>query len=113
MPLRRSKFGNVKSEYKGILYHSKAEVNYARGLDLRIFAKDIKGWQRQIPIKLVVNGIKICTYNLDFEITHLDDSKELIEVKGHQTAVWKLKKKLFEASYLAQNPNIKYTIIYV
>ena len=74
-------------------------------------AKDIKSWKRQIPIELKVNGKKICVYRCDFEITHLNGKRELIEIKGKETDVWKLKKKLLNAVYLEKNPKVEFTIL--
>ncbi|HCU01448.1 TPA: hypothetical protein DIC62_01455 [Candidatus Nomurabacteria bacterium] len=106
-----NKYGNSKTVYNTITYDSKLEANYARELDLRLMAKDIKSWKRQIPIELKVNGKKICVYRCDFEITHLNGKRELIEIKGKETDVWKLKKKLLNAVYLEKNPKVEFTIL--
>ena len=86
---------------------SKKEAQYAYELDLRVKAKDIKSWERQVKIDICVNGIHICNYYMDFVITHNDGSEEYVEVKGFATDVWILKAKLFRATY----PDRKYTVI--
>jgi len=48
---------------------------------------------------------------MDFEITHNDGSLELLEVKGYETDVWRLKWKLLHALYAASHPEIKISII--
>lgn len=106
----RSKFGNVKSEHNGIQYHSKRECGYAAELDLRLKAKDIKSWERQIKISLDVNGYHIANYFIDFVIHHNDGIKEYVEVKGFETETWKLKWKLFESLY-SGDPMVKLTIV--
>lgn len=106
-----SKYGAKSTQYEGITYHSKMEAAYAQELDLRLYAKDIKSWERQIPIELKVNGFKICTYYVDFLIHHNNGDKELIEVKGFETEVWRLKRKLLEAVYLVENPEYSYTVV--
>jgi hypothetical protein len=58
-----------------------------------------------------VNGEKVCTYIVDFNVTAIDGSVELIEVKGWWTDVAKLKVKLFRATFLTENPSIKFTIL--
>ena len=88
---KQSKYGNVAKEYNGITFHSKKEAAYAQELDLRIKAKDIKSWERQIKISLDVNGYHIANYYIDFVITHNDKTKEYVEVKGFETDVWKMK----------------------
>jgi hypothetical protein len=108
---RYNKFNNHTSVYNNNYYDSIKEADYAQELDLRVRAKDIKSWRRQIPIELKVGEYKICTYILDFEITHNDKTIEFIEIKGFETAIWRLKKKLFEAIYLPVHKNTRYTVI--
>lgn len=105
--VRGSKMGNHPTEYGGVKYHSKREADYAAELDLRTRGKDIGGWERQVRIPLIVEGKMIADYVIDFVIQHKDGPLEYVEVKGHETAVWKLKWKLFEALY----PDLKKTII--
>ena len=93
--------------YNGVLYHSKAEAEKAAELDLLVRFNVIKGWARQVRIPLHVNGVVICHLVADFELRHQDGSVELIEVKGHETDVYKLKRKMFAAEY----PDRKYTVV--
>ena len=99
-----------KQEYGGFRYDSGFEASYAMELDLRIKAKDIKSYQRQINIPLVVNNYLVCTYRIDFVITHNDDSVEYVETKGMHTDTWRNKWKLFEALY-CDLPDVKLTIV--
>ena len=74
-----------------------------RDLDLMRHAqgKDrAASWDRQPPIKLTVIGVLICTYKPDFFVRYADGRKELVEVKGYWTREAKLKRKLFEATWL-------------
>lgn len=73
-------------------------------------AKIIQKWERQIKFPLIVNGDKIATYICDFRVIWNSGKEELIEVKGMWTPVAKLKLKLFQALYLKEHPEIKYTI---
>jgi len=88
--------------YNGVVYASKAEAVYASELDLRVKAREIKGWVRQRKFVLDVNGKHICNYIIDFEVFFMNGEFEFIEVKGHETPEWKLKFKLFEALYPAE-----------
>ena len=106
-----NKYKAKKESYNGIVYHSKREAEFAIELDWRLKAKDIKSWERQIKIDIQVNNVHICNHFIDFEITHKDDSIELIEVKGFETDVWILKRKLLEATFLRENPQITYTVV--
>lgn len=108
---RGSKYGAKSTVYDGIAYHSKKEAGYAAELDLRKKGGDIKDWKRQVRISLDVNGHHICNYYVDFEIEHNNGDRELVEVKGFQTEIFRLKRKLFEATYLKDNPEVAYTMI--
>lgn len=106
-----NKFGAVKTEYNGRVYHSKRESEFARGLDLRLQAHDILDWEPQVAIRLDVNGQHITKYVMDFVVTHLDGHVELVEVKGFESAVWKLKAKLLKAIYLPEHPTTVFTVV--
>lgn len=99
-----------KQEYNGFRYDSGFEASYAAELDLRIKAKDIKSYDRQVNLDLVVNGYRVCQYRIDFVIHHNDGNIEYVETKGYQTDVWKLKWKLFEALW-TDKPGVKLTIV--
>lgn len=96
-----SKYGNVRTEYNGRMYHSGKEADYARYLDAMRRAKTGKDRvarvEPQVPFKIRVGGQLICTYYLDFRVTYADGRIEHIDVKGVRTDVYKLKKKLMKA----------------
>jgi len=77
---------------------------HARGKD------KVDSWERQIPIKLTVNGQLICTYKVDFLVRYTDGRREMVEVKGYWTPEAKLKLKLFRATFLLDHPEINYVI---
>ncbi len=43
--------------------------------------------------------IFVCTYEADFVVTEKDGTLRVYDAKGHRTAMYILKKKLFEANY--------------
>lgn len=104
---RKSKYRAQRAEYKGRIYDSKFEAKYAQQLDMQKLAGDIISWERQVAVNLVVNGIHIAKYVIDFLIEHKDGKKEYVEIKGFKTRDWKLKCKLFKALY----PDYWYTIV--
>ena len=106
-----NKYNNTKQNYNGNRYDSKKESSYAEQLDLRIKAKDIKGYDRQFKLELKVNGYKICSWKIDFRIIHNDDSFEFVEVKGFETYDYIIKRKLFEALMDEMYPGSVLTII--
>jgi hypothetical protein len=89
--------GNAPTEYGGRTYHSKLEADYARELDMRIMAKDVKEWKPQVRLDLRVNGEHVTFYAMDFVVTHPDGQIELVEVKGREENLWFNKWKLTKA----------------
>lgn len=106
-----SKYHASSTEYNGRVYHSKFEAQYARDLDLMIKAKKVIEWTPQVKISLDVNGYHICNYICDFKVIMKDGSIQLHEVKGFETDMFRMKRKLLEATYLIEHPEIKYIII--
>jgi hypothetical protein len=104
---KRSKYGNVKTEYSGYKYDSKAEALYAQHLDLRIRAGEVEKWDRQVVVHLDIGKVKICKYIADFVVTLKDGSVEWIDVKGVKTSVFQIKHKLLKAL----RPDIKLILI--
>lgn len=98
-----------KTTYNNYQYDSKFEANYAQELDLRKKAGDIKDWERQKTLELVVNGFIVCTYRVDFVVYHNDGTIEYVETKGWWSPYAKLKFKLFEA--LFDKPGVKITVV--
>lgn len=106
-----AKMGNTPRQHGGHTYHSNFEARYAQELDLRKSAGEIKDWHRQVKVSLDVNGLHISNYYVDFVVIHNDSSEEYVEVKGFVTEVFRLKRLLFEATFLHDNPGIKYTVV--
>ena len=97
--LTGSKYGNMPSQYKGRLYHSKKEAEYAIILDDMVKHKEITSWTPQVTLKLDVNVKHICNYIADFLVTKNKKYKEIREVKGFFTPISKLKWRLAQALY--------------
>lgn len=98
---RAHKFNASKKRYGDTIYDSKKEADYAARLDMLKKAADPKErvlrWERQIRVPLVVAGKLIANWYADFEVKFADGRVEIHEVKGYDTEVWRLKRKLFEA----------------
>ena len=73
-------------------YASKREATYAAELALLKQAGQVAWWLEQVPVKLP-GGIK---YVADFLVCMADGRTRMVEVKGMQTAAWKLKLRLLE-----------------
>lgn len=78
---------------------SKFEAGKAQELELMKKAGEIKDFEEQKVLELIVNDYIVCTYKIDFVVYHNDGTTEYIEMKGYATDTWKLKWKLFEALY--------------
>jgi len=107
MYFQKTRWTNArKQEYNGFRYDSGFEAAYAMELDQRLKNKEIKSYERQVNLDLVVNNFIVCQYRIDFIIYHLDGTLEYVETKGYPTDTWKLKWKLFEALYSIDPNNI-------
>ena len=76
-------------------------------MDALLKAKRIRGWSGQAKVELVVCGAKVCRMVPDFLVEHKDGRFEYVEVKGMETAVYKIKVKLFRALF----PEAWYTVV--
>jgi hypothetical protein len=92
-------------------FDSRFEKSYADELALRKRAGDIKDYQCQVKIPLIVNGYVVADYFCDFKVIHNDGTIEYVETKGRPGEVWKFKWKLLEAM-TANDPDIKLTVVY-
>jgi hypothetical protein len=108
---RRGKYNAKSTWYNGYIYASKREAGYAAELDLRIKAKEVERWERQVKISLDIGDYHICNYYVDFKVYLTNGDIELVEVKGMETEVWRLKRKLLEAVYLPAHPEEKYVVV--
>jgi hypothetical protein len=102
-----SKYGNIPSQYKGRLYHSKKEAEYAMILDDMVKHREILKWIPQFTLKLDVSKKHICNYIADFKVYKGVDSVEIHETKGYFTDTAKLKWRLAQALY----PQYKFILI--
>ena len=94
--VRQDAAGKLARTYRGVLYDSAAEARYAAQLDTD---PTVIGWTRQNRYYLMVNGKSVGALVMDFEVKYTDGTYASVDVKGVETTVWKLKRKLFEAIY--------------
>jgi hypothetical protein len=98
MTEKRSKYGAIKTEVDGYIFHSRKEAARYQELKLLEMAGEIQNLTLQPPYPCFVGGKLICTYVADF--SYRDRASFRVEdVKGYKTDVYKLKKKLVEAIY--------------
>ena len=98
----RSKYGNRKVEYAGYTFDSQAEYRRYQQLLLLERAGEIRNLEvhpsylLQPAFKAQGRAERAIEYRADFEYFDVADEVVVVEeVKGAETAVWKLKRKLF------------------
>ncbi len=104
-PNRRSKYNNQKTVVDGIQFDSIKEAEYYCKLKILKKAGEIKDFGLQPRFELQPafekNGKKFrpITYVADFVIVNNDGTTDVVDVKGFETQVFKIKRKLFEYKY--------------
>lgn len=94
------KYGAIPTIYLGHRYASKKEAAYARDLELRRTAGDVKFWEPHVTFSLDVGTTHVCNYIADFRFCLRDGTVHIVDVKGGPlTAVFRLKMKLMKALY--------------
>jgi hypothetical protein len=104
---RTSKYNAKKVEIDGIKFDSKAEGEYYLHLKQQVTERQILGFERQkrmllqegFSVEGVKGKIRPIFYVVDFIITENDGTLTYVDVKGMETDVFKLKKKLFMKRY--------------
>jgi hypothetical protein len=106
MAKRKNKYNAKKTVVDGIKFDSKDESDYYLHLKELKKKGQIKDFELQPKFELLpkfVNKkgktILPINYKADFLVTYTDGATEVIDVKGFETADFKLKKKLFEYKY--------------
>lgn len=104
----RNKYRNVKTVVDGITFDSKKEAKRYGELKLLEKAGEITDLELQPEYPLNVNGKTVAKYRGDFR--YFDRRNGVVvheDVKGVQTPVFRLKKKILAA----QNPPINVTVV--
>lgn len=100
-----NKYGARKTVVDGITFDSKAEAKYYEHLKWLKQAKQIKDFSLQPRFELQETfkkhdkTFRKIEYIADFEITHLDGTKEVIDIKGMETKEFSIKRKLYERKF--------------
>jgi len=95
MILRKSKYHAIPTVIDGIRFASKSEAKRYGQLKLLQLAGEIRWFTCQVPFHLGA-GVR---YVSDFLIVYADGQVEVEDVKGVETAMFKVKRRLFEAAY--------------
>jgi predicted nucleic acid-binding protein len=90
-----NKYNATKTTYKGYTYMSGKEARYAMWLDSEKHAGRVVDYKRQFKLSLDLNGIHIANYYADFLIEWENGVKEIVDVKGVVTDLFRQKQLLF------------------
>lgn len=99
---KQSKFKAVPMvDHKGEKFRSHLEGKYHERMTLLMRVGEVAKVEREIPYQLVVNGVLVATYVLDFRVTYPDGRIEYVDCKSSATvtALFKIKKALMLAIY--------------
>lgn len=104
---RTLKYRNKPTVIDGIRFDSKAEAKRYQELELLQRSRGIYDLKRQVTFALYgKNGSPICKYRADFMYSE-NDRVVIEDVKGVETADFKLKRKLFNDNY----PDIEFRLV--
>jgi hypothetical protein len=92
-----AKYGNTRASHRGVMYHSQLERDDAMWLESLEKEGTISNVERQVRYRIFVNGEHITDALVDFKFVH-KGLTVWYETKGFPTDVWKLKRKLIEAT---------------
>jgi hypothetical protein len=111
---------NRRTLYGDRWYQSKMEADFAARLDFEKRAGIIRRWDPQVRLAIEVPApagaedarpIVVAHYVVDFDITYATGRRRLVETKGYWTAVAKLKRRVFEATWLRAHPDVEYSVV--
>lgn len=97
----KSKYGAKRTKIDGLLFDSKKEAEYYSELKLLQLGGEITGFCMQ-PTFLLQEGTEErepITYRADFIVFYPDGTYEIVDTKGMETDVFKLKEKMFNSRY--------------
>jgi hypothetical protein len=97
--IKRQKYGNVRCELDGFWFDSKHERDYYAGnLKLRVMAGEISELKVHPKFPIEIKGVKVCDVEMDFSYRDISEARyHLIDVKGRDNPLSRLKRKLLEA----------------
>lgn len=93
-----NKYRAIPTIIDNVRFDSKREAGRYHALKMRQLAREISGLELQPSYPIVINGVKVCTVKLDFRYT--EGGRVIVEdVKGMDTPISRLKRKLLKAMY--------------
>lgn len=111
-----NKYGAKKTTYNGRRYDSKLEARVAQELDLRMKSGEFTDIMPQYKIQLYVylpdgSRADLFNYICDFRCERPDGTYLLVEAKGVETSVFRVKKRILDLVWLPDHLDYEYEII--
>jgi len=95
-----TKYRAIKTQLDGITFDSKREASRYAELKMMQAQAVIERLELQPVLPISINGRPVCKYKGDFRYFCRARNRHVLEdVKGFETPVFRLKKKLVEALY--------------
>jgi hypothetical protein len=107
---RPAKYHNKKTQCSDHWHPSKLEAKVCGELALRAKAGDIKYFERQVRVRLEIDGLYLGTCIPDFLVYHHDGSREYVEAKGMEMHKWKRDWKILQHMH-RDDPTVKFSVI--
>lgn len=97
---KQNKYKNVRAvdPVSGRSFQSKAELSYYKELKLEEAMGIVTELELQPRFPIIINGVTVFHYVADFSFKRYGVFT-VVDVKGFLTAIYRLKKKCFEAQY--------------
>ena len=92
---KRTRHGNQRTEYQGMMFDSKHELRVYKDLELQRAAGQIRGLVRQVSMPIAGSRRRI---RIDFMIVENDGRIRWLDAKGFSEREWLLKRDLIQAS---------------
>lgn len=94
-PKKGNKYSAVPTERDGIRFASTREANYYDRLKARREAGEVRYFLMQVPFRLPGGTRYVC----DYQVHEADGRVRYVDVKGHETDTFKVKKREVEAHF--------------
>ena len=97
---KRHKFNAIQViTSNGIRFQSKLEYSYYKYLKILQSTGKVSFFLRQVPLHLEISDVNVTKYVIDFQVFWSDSTVTFVDVKGVETDMYILKKKMVEAAY--------------
>lgn len=104
-PPKRHKYNARKTTVDGLTFDSQKEADYYCQLKIRVLAGEVENFELQpefvLQEEFIRDGRKYAPiiYRADFKLIYPDGREEIVDVKGHKTREYRMKKKMLMARY--------------